>query len=268
VITYREFLPMLLGQGALPPYRGYDPDVDAGISNLFSSASYRFGHSALSPTLLRLEADGAEIAEGNLALRDAFFAPSRIIDEGGIEPLLRGLANQACQSVDAYVIDDLRNFLFGPPGAGGFDLTSLNIQRGRDHGLPSYADARAALGLKRPASFEDISSDPEVQARLAEAYGDVAAMDVWLGGLAEDPLPGAMVGELIATILRDQFVALRDGDRFWYENVLGQRERAEVEATRLADVIRRNTEIGRELPDDVFRASSIAESVSERRRAR
>jgi peroxidase len=260
VITYREFLPMLLGPEALPPYRYYDPEIEAGISNLFSSASYRFGHSALSPTLLRLDANGDEIAAGHLSLRDAFFAPSRIVDEGGIEPLLRGMANQACQSVDAYVIDDLRNFLFGPPGAGGFDLTSLNIQRGREHGLPSYADARAAMGLARPANFADISSDPEVQARLEEAYGDVEAVDVWLGGLAEDPLPGAMVGELIAAVLRDQFIALRDGDGFWYENVLGRRERAEVEATRLSDVIRRNTEIGRELPDDVFRARSIVES--------
>ena len=116
VITYREFLPALLGPNALPPYRGYDDGVNAGISNLFSSASYRFGHSTLSPTILRLDAQGAEIAEGHLALRDAFFSPGRLIDEGGIEPLLRGLSKQVCQAADSYVIDDLRNFLFGAPG--------------------------------------------------------------------------------------------------------------------------------------------------------
>ena len=63
VITYREFLPALLGPGAIPPYHGYDPDVDGGISNLFSSAAYRFGHNALPDTLLRLDADGNEIAQ-------------------------------------------------------------------------------------------------------------------------------------------------------------------------------------------------------------
>ena len=56
------------------------------------------------------------------------------------------------------MVDDVRNFLFGPPGADGFDLAALNIQRGRDHGLPSYNDARAALGLSRAQSFAEVSS--------------------------------------------------------------------------------------------------------------
>jgi hypothetical protein len=136
VITYREFLPALLGRDALAPYRGYRPDIDVSISNVFSTASFRFGHSALSPTLLRLDRRDGPIREGHLALRHAFFTPQRLIDEGGIEPLLRGLAAQAHQAIDVFVVDDGRNFLFGPPGAGGFDLAALNIQRGRDHGLP------------------------------------------------------------------------------------------------------------------------------------
>jgi hypothetical protein len=53
-------------------------------------------------------------------------------------------------------------------------------------------------------------------------------------------------------ILVDQFQALRDGDRFWYERTLGRGERRQVEALRLSDVIRANSDIGDELPDDVF----------------
>jgi peroxidase len=255
-ITYREFLPALLGAGALHRYRGYDPQVDAGISNEFATAAYRFGHSALSPTLLRLGADGQPIAEGNLALRDAFFAPWRIADEGGIEPLLRGLAAQRCQRIDTKLVDDVRNFLFGQPGSGGFDLASLNIQRGRDHGLPGYNDAREGLGLPRAASFADVSSDPAVQAALASVYASPDDIDLWVGGIAEDAVPGGHVGPLVRVVLVDQFEALRDGDRFWYSRVLGARERREVEATRLSDVIRRNTAIGREIPDDVFHVRS------------
>jgi hypothetical protein len=253
-ITYHEFLPALLGRGALASYRGYDPGVDARIANVFATAAYRFGHSAISPVLLRLDAAGETIAAGNLPLRDAFFAPWRLVQEGGIEPVLRGLARQVCQRIDPYVVADVRNFLFGAPGAGGFDLVALNLQRGRDHGLPSYNAAREALGLARAESFADVTSDREVAARLAAVYRDPDAIDLWSGGLAEHRWRDAQVGELFFTILKEQFEALRDGDRFWYELTLSGPELEEVQRTRLSDVIRRNTEIGDELPADVFRA--------------
>ena len=252
VITYQEFLPALLGRNALSPYRGYRPDVDASIANIFSTAAYRFGHSTLSPTLLRLDADGEEIEAGHLALRDAFFSPQRLVDEGGLAPLFRGLASQVSQAVDPYVIDDLRNFLFGPPGAGGFDLASLNIQRGRDHGLPSYNEARAALGLQPAEDFGDITRNTEMRRRLREAYLDVDDGDLWVGGLAEDTRRGALVGELFFNILRRQFEALRDGDRYWYQLALDESELREVEKTRLSTMIRRNTEVRGELQRDVF----------------
>ncbi|MCP3916050.1 MAG: peroxiredoxin [bacterium] len=254
VITYREFLPALLGPGAIAPYAGYREDIDPGIANAFAGAAYRFGHSMLPSQLLRLRANGNPIGAGNLALADAFFAPDEILAHG-IEPLLRGLATQRAQNIDVRITDGVRNFLFGPPGAGGFDLASLNIQRGRDHGLPSYNDARRDLGLPARTSFAGISSDPEVQARLAAAYRSVEDVDLWVGGLAEDHLPGALVGETVGRILKEQFEVLRDGDRFWYEHALPRKLRDLVANQTLSRIVRRNTQIGSELPQNVFRVS-------------
>jgi hypothetical protein len=252
-ITYREFLPVLLGPDALPPYTGYDPDVDPTIANEFATAAYRVGHTMLSSTLRRLGRDGESIEAGDLPLLGAFFHPQAITDEG-IEPLLRGLCSHVAQEVDPYVVDDVRNFLFGPPGAGGFDLASLNIQRGGDHGLPSYTRLRGDLGLPPVTSLAEISSDATITERLHAAYDDVEQVDVWAGGLAEDHVPGALVGETFHRVLVDQFAALRDGDRFWYRQHLSPGLVELVEEQTLARIMRRNTRIRGELSGDIWQA--------------
>jgi hypothetical protein len=249
-ITYSEFLPALLGSADLPVYDGYNDTIHPGISNVFATAAYRFGHSMLSQELLRVGNDGSPIPAGPLPLREAFFAPDELV-EHGIEPLLHGLTLQQAQEVDAKLIDDVRNFLFGPPGAGGFDLASLNIQRGRDHGLSGYNQTRQDLGLAPVSDFSEITSSPDVEAALRSAYDNVDQIDAWVGGLAEDHLPGSSVGELVATVLVDQFDRLRKGDRFWYRRVFSGDELTEINETTLADVIERNTEIG-SLPANVF----------------
>jgi peroxidase len=251
VITYEEFVPLLIGEDAMPRYRGYRRDVKVDITNEFATAAFRVGHTLLSSQLLRLDANLAEIPEGHLALADAFFNPM-LISDVGIEPFIRGQRFQLAQEVDPFIVDDVRNFLFGPPGAGGFDLASLNIQRGRDHGLPDYNTVRVALGLGAVADFSEISSDSDIVNNLAAAYANVNQIDLWVGGLSEDHVPGAVVGETFREILRRQFIALRDGDRFWYENYLPAPYIWEVEDVTLADVIRRNTSIGDELGENVF----------------
>ena len=224
VVTYKEFLPALLGSQALGEYTGYDPNTDPTITNEFSTALYRFGHSMLSTDIKRLGPDGLPIAEGSLSLADAFFNPSRITDEGGIDPVLRGLASQVMQNVDAKVVDDVRNMLFGPPGAGGMDLAALNIQRGRDHGLCDYNSARVELGLSPVSSFDQITSDTELASAMRAVYGqtagqdNVSLLDLWVGALSEDHMPGSSVGQMLSIGLRTQFDALRMGDRFYYEN--------------------------------------------------
>ncbi len=271
-ITYDEFLPAL--GVTLDPYSGYDSTVNPNISTEFSTAGFRIGHTLISPTLQRLNEDGTPRQDGELSLAEAFFRPDRISEEGGIEPLLRGLASQVQQETDSKIVDGLRNLLFGPPSDGpvanGSDLASLNIQRGRDHGLGSYNDVREALGLTRKDNFSDISSDLEVVAALESVYKNVDDIDLWVGMLSEDNLPDASLGELNEAILADQFSRLRDGDRFWYENDtdfdkwdLGEESVSEwLDNFQLSDIIKLNTEI-ENISDNVFFVSTSVPNTND-----
>ena len=166
--------------------------------------------------------------------------------------MLRGLSQQRAQKIDLKIVDDVRNMLFGPPGSGGLDLASLNIQRGRDHGLASYTQTRQALGLSSVTTFADITSDLTIQEALKQTYSDVGDIDLWTGGLAEPVISGALVGETISAILIVQFIRLRDGDRFWYQRYLPNELIEWVEEQTLAKIIKRNTDIDNELTNNVF----------------
>ncbi|MDW8266211.1 MAG: peroxidase family protein, partial [Gemmataceae bacterium] len=250
-ITYHEYLPLVLGPNALAPYTGYKPNVqpDAGI--FFATAAFRFPHTQTFPNFPLLDAQGNPLPGTPLSLRRASFTTAPI-RQHGLDPILRGLAATPAHTAGLKVIDEVRNLLFGPPGSGGIDLIATDIQRGRDLGLPSYNRARQDYGLPPVTSFAQISSDPAVQAALQTAYGTVDKIDAFIGGLAEDRVPGAMVGPLFFRVLKDQFERIRDGDRFWYEN--GQftaEELALIRNTKLSDIIRRNTGITN-LPDHVL----------------
>lgn len=240
-ITFNEWLPTLLGRNALDRYTGYDPLVNPGISNEFATAAFRFGHSLLGDDLEFFDNDGLSTRE-EVPLSEAFFNPG-LVTENGIDSILKYLTADTAHEVDTEVVDGVRNFLFGPPGAGGLDLASLNIQRGRDHGLADYNSTREAIGLPRVTSFADITSDHELQDKLASLYGTVNDVDLWIGGLAEDHVRRGSVGETFRTIIVDQFERLRDGDRFWYQNQFSGKKLAQLQRTSLSDIIERNTSL-------------------------
>ena len=139
-ITYDEFLPALLGPPkpgtvGIAAYRGYRADVNPGIATGFSTVAVRVGHSIRGEDIDLLAGDGTAVRDP-LSLRDAFFNPTPL-SEVGIEPILKYFASVRGQEIDTGVVDDVRNFLLGEPGQGGFDPAAIKIQRGRDHGIGS-----------------------------------------------------------------------------------------------------------------------------------
>lgn len=159
------------------------------------------------------------------------------------------------------VVEDLRTVSL--PGGIGFDLPAIDIERGRDHGLPGYNDVRAAFGLPRYKSFNQITTDTKTAQRLRNAYGlnpdgsdNVNAVDLIVGGMCEKHVKGGMVGELFSRIIADQFRRARDGDRFFYLNPNNPNPdivalQPKLQTLRLSDIIREHSTITN-IQDDAF----------------
>jgi hypothetical protein len=337
-ITYNEFLPAMGVD--LPRYRGYNSRVNATLGNEFATVGYR-AHSMIHGEIEvegegdrydaeareALEAQGVEIetSEENpdevalvVPLNVAFFNPD-LVGEVQVGPLLASIGLESEYKNDEMMDNQLRSVLFQIPDPGNptcldgeglpecfqgvVDLAALDIERGRDHGMPSYNDLRVAYGLEPKASFTDITgedsadfpadpaltpgdeiNDPDsltfmhlwnngdselaldspeaatdavkaqrrttTAARLQAIYGTVDDVDAFVGMVAEEHVAGSEFGELQRAIWARQFLALRDGDRFFYRNdpyLTRIRQLYRIDyRTNLGDVIARNTDIPRE----------------------
>ncbi len=213
-ITFHEFIPALTGS-KLPPYRGYNQMMHVGISTRFSTVAFRVGHTLLNSTVAAINARGVT---RNHKLRNVFFN-TRVFTREGIDSFFRGMMRGSAAEVDRGVTGEVRNFLITSKGSTTqMDLVALNIQRGRDNGVPSCNGVRRSVHLRPYTSFEQISSDASTVARLRKAYrGRIGDVDAWVCGVSEDHVPGSSLGPLFQHIVREQFIRLRDGDRFYFE---------------------------------------------------
>jgi len=261
-ITYNEWLPTIGVH--LDEYKGYNPAVKAQIMNLFSTASFRYGHSVLNGRILRFDDNCSVYENGHTYLRDGFFNPSmiKIETKGKIEPYLLGMMHQRAQGLDTKLVDDVRNYLFGAPEAGGMDLAAINMQRGRERGIPDYNTIRKDFGLQPIVSFATMTKDIELNQKLFEVYGDVNKIDAWVGFLAEDHLPGSLFGDLGLLVMKKQFSAIRDGDRFFFEidEGLTEDQKRAIRFTTLDDIITRNTDL-ENIPNNVFNYQGLCTDV-------
>nr|XP_050854464.1 uncharacterized protein LOC127065731 isoform X1 [Vespula vulgaris] len=229
-ITYREFLPIILGNEVMKVfdlevlikgyYDGYDSSINPTIANSFSTAAYRFGHSLVQHSFLRFDGNHRPFFN-NVSIHDEFRNPENLETAGSVDRLLLGLVNQPSQKRDEFVTSELTRHLFQTPGFPfGMDLASLNIQRGRDHGIPPYVDWRGPCGLSPVKSFADLEKimSPNAMIKFRTLYSHVEDIDLYSAGLAENSVRGGLVGPTFACIIAQQFSNLRRGDRFWYEN--------------------------------------------------
>lgn len=270
-IVFKDWLPSVMGRD-LPQYEKFKKKVDLTLSVVFSTAAFRVGHTMVGNEVKRKGPGNVDLAP--MSFCDMFFNTVELFQTPGkLESFVRGALGTYAQKVDVQVRDSLRNFLFEKvQGEEGFDLVAMNIQRGRDHALPSYNEVCSKFGIPKAKSFSDISSNSEVQSNLATAYGTVDKVEAWPGMLAEDVDSSTSLPPCILNIWVREFTRLRDGDRFYYDN--GDQFTAEVveNIQRVKDlyddgidtlrgIIVRNTEVlDSELPTRMFFRDDISPS--------
>ncbi|XP_067617823.1 uncharacterized protein [Eurosta solidaginis] len=228
-ITYREFLPIVLGREVCKLfdlelqrdgyYEGYDPKTNPTIANSFAAAAFRFGHSLVQNSYMRCDRFH-NFLRNNVSLHEEF-QRGDIGSPGSLHRLIRGLVNQRALKRDEFITPELTNHLFQTPGFPfGLDLAAINIQRGRDHGVPPYTAWRVPCGLTPINNWEEFANvvGPQSAHRVSHAYRSVHDIDLFVGGIAERPVVGGLVGPTFACIIAQQFSNSRKGDRFWYEN--------------------------------------------------
>ena len=184
-ITYNEFLPAV--GVVIDPYEGYDPTLDPRLSNEFATVGYR-AHSmvhgdfdipinqATEADIAMLERQGAKVDRGEGVIEVPAitqFGNADVVSKLKLGPVFQSLV-EINYNNDETIDNQLRSVLFQAlkpgtdfgdgPGLPDFvtavnDIGAIDVQRGRDHGMPFYNDLREDYGLLKADDFYDVTSE-------------------------------------------------------------------------------------------------------------
>uniref|UniRef100_A0A8C3VFM0 NAD(P)H oxidase (H2O2-forming) n=1 Tax=Catharus ustulatus TaxID=91951 RepID=A0A8C3VFM0_CATUS len=132
-----------------------------------------------------------------------------------VDNLLLGMSSQIAEQEDNIIVEDLQDYWYGPVKYSRTDYVASWVQRGRDFGLPTYNQVRQRFGLEPLQNWSNLAPhlEPQVLQKVADLYANnMARLELLPGGMLEAN------GSLFSTIILEQFLRLRGGDRFWFEN--------------------------------------------------
>ena len=200
-------------------WHGYDPTAHTSVSQAFTTAAFRFGHTFIQGKVMRFNRHHEVVGAHNL--RYLLRRPFIVYKPGIIDELALGLVNTPAQTYDPFITNEVAGHLFQEANDHlGFDLPSINLMRAREQGVAGYNFYREWCGFSRAEHFFDLI--PWIGNHTAYLYSQMYAhpddIDLWSGGIAEFLIPGSLVGPTFGCIIARNFVNIRKGDRFWYEN--------------------------------------------------
>ncbi|CAI5451437.1 unnamed protein product [Caenorhabditis angaria] len=271
--VYSEYLPNILPMAvrrkfdivplARGNYRGYDRNQDPSLTNEFAGAAFRFGHSQVRNRFQRIDRNGHPSGDYRLG-NDIFYASQMYLDGiGGWEPILIGMIRSESMEVDKDFSFSMRNEMFRIRGqeGSGVDMAAMNIMRGRDIGLLPYTSYRTFSGLSEVKGFNDLRSEftQENIDLLRNVYRIVGDIDLYVGILTEKHMDGGIIGPTGANMIGEGFMALKKGDRFFYENrgVLTDSQLAEIRKSTFSKTVCENTDaFARNVSTQIFHVLS------------
>ena len=176
-----------------------------------------------------------------MPLRHAFFLPQFCSASGELDYFLKGLAMDQQQEVDMHLVDDVRNFLFGEPIPGGFDLATLNIRAAATTACPAIT-----ISVRRLAWRTSFAGNRLRSANSSPGCNPCMAM--WTVSTLpcthyRKTICLVQVGTLITYGLAEQFPRTHETeiDCGFHDADFSPQDISNLLSTRLSDVIRRNT---------------------------
>ena len=183
-LVFEEFARKV--QPAINPFEPFaftQTEINPAIKAEFAHAVYRFGHSMLTDTISRTNANGTA---NDITLLDGFLNPPEYFDGGAAGTLtpkqaagsiVMGMSDQTGNELDEFVTETLRNNLLGLP----LDLATINMARARSEGIPPLNVFRRQVfnatndGQMKPytswVDFGEHLKHPESLINFVAAYG-------------------------------------------------------------------------------------------------
>ncbi|XP_060073445.1 thyroid peroxidase-like [Ylistrum balloti] len=260
-ITYGEYLPLILGPDLMneyklmvrePSHNIYNAAMNPTVFNNFAVAAFRFGHSQITDFQNFLSNYYNDTTVNRI--EDTYLRPIFTVREQGkdLDKHTRWKVTTHSAEAGRLFPKGVLDLLFLDSLGHSLDLPAVNIQRGRDHGIPPYVNFLNVCGLAIPTTFDELMNHTVAnRALLASVYNAVSDIDLFAGGMTEEFVTGGKVGPTFGCLLGKQFQALKHGDRFWFERstVFNTAQLIELRKMTLAKVMCLNFDMCNIQPD-------------------